>query len=209
MSHIARNRGLILKTFLYQVVMSFFGVMMYLATYRNAALFVIGQTAVILFSFYIFFSQSMQAGSKECEYGFAHKEEKSSPWFGLLPVFLGFLPMIVLSLWNVFLPPYQASGEPGSIFAFGPFELNKVLQQGVFEGIYQVLFPTVSGDSGVAAENAAALNAQARVFPFAFLPGWIAGSAGFAFGWFRFRGSGKNAKAASDDKTDEKEDEKE
>ncbi|MBQ3865552.1 MAG: hypothetical protein II776_01525 [Clostridia bacterium] len=201
MSFIGRGKGLIFKTFLYQVVMSFFGIMMYTATFRNTALMVIGTVMVIAFYLFIFFRQSMQAGSKECEYGIAHRSN-TSPWSGCLLVLLGFLPMIALSVWSVFQPPYLADGSSGA--AIVPFTVNKVLQQGVYQGVYQMLWPTVSGDAGVGPANAAALNHQALLFPFAFLPGWIAGSAGYAVGWNRFKMDKKEMKMKIREQEDER-----
>ena len=184
MAFLSRNRGLALKTFLYQLVMSFFGTMMFTATSRNQALLVIGQVMVIAFSLYIFFYQSMQAGSKECEFGIGHGV-KTCAWAGILPVFLGFVPMILLSVWGALVPPVNADG--GASSSYVPYVINNLLQQGVYQGIYSMAYPIAEGDLGQAT------NARALLFPFAFLPGFMAGSAGFAFGWFRFRKDGKKS----------------
>ncbi len=185
MAQTARSRSLILKTFLYQLVMSFFGIMMYTATQSNTALIVIGQVMVIAFYLYIFFSQSMQAGSKECEYALGHKI-KSSPWIGALPILAGFIPMIVLSLWGAVQPPCRADGSYSASYA--PYLLNNLLQQGVYQGIYSWLCPVKEAASE-------SINARALLFPAAFLPGWIAGTLGYAFGWYRFKSDGKQKKA--------------
>lgn len=188
MAYLSRSRGLILKTFLYQLVMSFFGIMMNTATYRNTALLVIGQVMVILFYLYIFFSQSMKAGSKECEYGMGHGV-RTCPWAGTLPIFLGFVPMIALSVVSASLPPFTAEGEMSASYL--PYVFNNLLQQGVYRGIYQMLYP--------AGDNAGqAANAQALLFPFAFLPGYLAGVSGYALGWYRFVADGKK-KADNDE----------
>ena len=203
MAKLSRSRPLILKTILYQLVMSFFGIMMFTATSRNAALLAVGQILVIAFYLYIFFSQSMQAGSKECEYGVGHGVG-TSPWFGALPIFLGFVPMIVLSLWGALQPPFTPDG--GRSVSNVPYLLNNLLQQGVFRGVYQWLRPIAEGaDQSAAAQS---INAQAALFPYFFLPGWIAGSLGYAVGWFRFRGDEKE-KAAGEKEANEAGDEEE
>lgn len=189
MAYLSRVKGLILKTFLYQLVMSFFGIMMNTATSRNTALLVIGQVMVIAFYLYIFFSQSMQAGSKECEYGVGHGAE-TSPWLGAVPLILGFVPMIVLSVFSAAVPPFTAGG--GQSASYVPYVFNNLLQQGVYRGVYQMLYP-VGDNAGQAA------NAQALLFPFAFLPGFLAGTGGYVFGWYRFKGDEKKKSDKSEE----------
>ena len=191
MSFMSRSVPLIIKTFLYQLVMSFFGIMMFTATSRNTALMVIGQILVIGFYLYIFFSQSMQAGSKECEYGIGH-ETKTTPWMGLIPILLGFVPMILLSVWGAIQPPFAPDGSQSASYV--PYLLNNLLQQGVYSGNYAHLFP--AGDT--AEQAAQAINARALLFTAAFLPGWIAGSLGYIYGWRRFTGSKADRKTAQD-----------
>ena len=57
MNVFSRNAGLMLKTFLYQVVMSLFGFMMYGATYKIPFLLIVGQATIVLFFFYILTTQ--------------------------------------------------------------------------------------------------------------------------------------------------------
>jgi len=180
---ILKNKGLMLKTFLYQIVMSFFGIMMFTATSQNQFLLILGQALVILFYYYILFSQSSQYGWKTCERDCAHCTT-SSPFFGFFPAIISFLPAILLSLISFLNPPYAADGT--AIFA-SPFIINKTFLQGMYIGIAQQLYPTTTIVAQTSAsENAAALNSQTFLYLFSSIPGILLTGAGYLTGYLRF-----------------------
>lgn len=187
-----RNKGLILKTFLYQIVMSFFGLMMFSATSQNQMLLYVGQALVILFFSYILFSQSSQYGSKSAERDLREKSS-SSVFAGFLLALLGFLPAILLSVISFLNPPYAADGTGRAVV---PFLINKTFLQGMYIGFAQFLYPTttVGAEAIVAAQNAASLNSQTRLFLFTSLPGILLSGTGYLFGYFRFAGKKKTPK---------------
>ncbi len=186
MNQFTRNSGLIMKTFLYQIVMSFFGIMMYTATSSNTLLLVVGQSTVILFFLYIMSYQSYQFGFKSAEYDRAHKT-LSSPALGFLLSLLAFLPTMILSVWTVIVPPFLENGEAQSL-GYVPFLLNKTFLQGMFVSIGQWIFPSQAGGAAeaLAAANAAALNHQCYVHLIGALPGFLASGLGFFIGHRRF-----------------------
>ena len=182
----SRNIGLIVKTLLYQIVMSIFGFMMYSATHSNVFLLVAGQAMVILFFLYIMFSQTLQSGGKMREYDHAHSIS-SSPAAGFLFAFIAFLPTILLSAWTTIYPPFAANGTPSSI-GYIPFLLNKSFLQGMYLGVAQAIFPTAAtgATDALIAENANALNSQALLYLFGALPGMITCGLGYLIGYLRF-----------------------
>ena len=182
MRFFSRYSDLILKTFLYQIVMSFFGLMMFTATSGNAFLFLLGQIAILLFWAFILFHQGMQKGQKMCE-----KEPGSSPFGGFLPALIAFLPAILLSVWSYLSKPYAPDGAGQNLV---PFLLNKTLLQGMYVGLAQKIFPTtVSGaSSAVEVQNAAALNRQTLLYLFTSLPGILLCGVGYLFGHLNFSG---------------------
>ncbi|MBR4287981.1 MAG: hypothetical protein IKT50_00925 [Clostridia bacterium] len=186
MTAFSRNIGLALKTFLYQIVMSLFGIMMYLATKSNTLLLIAGQASVIIFFLYVMSTQMYQSGYKMCEYDRGHNST-SSPAYGFLFALLAFLPTILLSAWTVITPPFD---KAGAICAVGyvPFLLNKNFLQGMYIGIVQTLFPTTAGGSSeaLAALNGAAMNRQCVFYLFGAIPGILSGGIGYLIGYIHF-----------------------
>ena len=172
MHQLKRNLGLVLKTFLYQIVMSLFGFMMYSAIYKIPFLAVIGQVIITAFFLYIMFHQMYQQGAKACEYDWAHKLT-SSPALGFLFALVAFLPAIILAL----------DGTPTSSYA--PFLINKTFLQGMYIGIVQFLFPT-SATAGAPA-IAAAGNAQCFAHLISCIPGLLSCGIGYAIGYLHFK----------------------
>ncbi|MBR2615104.1 MAG: hypothetical protein IKC69_00290, partial [Clostridia bacterium] len=103
MHQIKRNAALTFKTFLYQVVMSLFGFMMYSSTYRIPFLLWIGQAIISVFFLFIMAYQMFQAGAKACEYDRAHSLS-SSPLLGFGFALIGFIPALVLSAIGIAQP---------------------------------------------------------------------------------------------------------
>lgn len=184
MDFMKRNYGLILKTFLYQVVMSLFGFMMYGAIRTIPLLSVVGAATIILFFLFIMGSQMYQKAAKNCEFDRAHGT-KSSPLAGFLFAFLAFLPAILVSLYGFVFPPYNADGTAAHAT---PFLLNKTFLQGMYISVVQALFKTTSqgASATVAAENALALNGQAKLFLFTSIPGIITSGVGYLAGYHSF-----------------------
>lgn len=186
MTAFSRNISLTLKTFLYQIVMSLFGIMMYLATKSNTLLLIVGQASVILFFIYVMVTQMYQSGYKMCEYDRGH-DSSSSPAYGFLFAFLAFLPTILLSGWTLIFPPFD---EIGAINAGGyvPFLLNKNFLQGMYIGIIQTLFPTSAGGSSeaLAIANGIAMNRQCFAYLFGAIPGILASGIGYLIGYVHF-----------------------
>jgi len=182
----SRNLGLTLKTFLYQIVMSLFGIMMYLATKSNTLLLVAGQASVIIFFLYIMSTQMYQSGYKMCEYDRGHGST-SSPAFGFLFAFLAFLPTILLSAWTLICPPFDGAGAINA-GGYVPFLLNKNFLQGMYIGIVQTLFPTTAGGTSeaLAAVNGAAMNRQCLFYLAGAIPGILASGTGYLIGYLHF-----------------------
>jgi len=177
MSFISRNLGLILKTFLYQIVMSLFGLMLYGATNQNTVLLVIGQACVLLFFFYIMFTQMYQKGFKNREYDWAH-EAATSPFWGFLFALIAFLPAIFTSVFTMIFPPFAENGTILNDGGYVAYLLNKSFLQGMFAGIHQTLIPTVQGTD--------ALNGQCLLHLISALPGILTCGVGYLIGMLRF-----------------------
>ncbi len=194
MNQFSRNSALILKTFLYQIVMSFFGIMMYTATSFNPLLLGLGQGMVILFFLYIMSSQSYKMGFKSCEYDRAHGTF-TSPLLGFLMALLAFLPTLCFSLWTLVFPPFSSLGEAQGI-GYVPFLLNKTFLQGMFVTLGQWIFPTEAGGSSeaLAIANGLALNKQCWLHLAGAFPGLLATGISFLIGHKRFSMEKKNTK---------------
>lgn len=173
------NFGLIFKTFLYQIVMSLFGFMMYGATYRISFLLIIGSTIVIVFFHYIMVTQMYQKGAKNAEYDIAHKS--SSPiWIGFVFALIAFVPTILLSVLSMVFPPFLANGDPaGNGYAF--YLINKFFFQGMYQSIHQWIIPAQSGT--------AVLNGLCIWHLISVIPGIISCGIGYLVGYLRFRKS--------------------
>lgn len=187
MSLFSRNAGLILKTFLYQVVMSLFGFMMYGATYKIPFLLVIGQITVILFYFYILITQMYGGGAKTSEYDLAHKE-KSSALAGFLFALIAFLPTFILAVISVYSQPFTADGLTNTA-GYLSYLGNHTFLQGMYVGITQHLFPTVSGGANDALNfaNMASINARCFLHLFGAIPGILASGISYFLGYRSFR----------------------
>jgi hypothetical protein len=194
MNQFSRNSALIFKTFLYQIVMSFFGIMMYTATSFNPLLLGLGQVMVIAFFLYIMSSQSYQMGFKSCEFDRAHNTS-TSPYLGFLLAALAFLPTICRSLWTLVFPPFAYSGEAQGI-GYVPFLLNKTFLQGMYVTAGQWIFPTEAGGSSeaLAIANGLALNKQCWIHLIGALPGLVATGISFLIGHKRFSNEKKKEK---------------
>lgn len=186
MNQFSRNAGLILKTFLYQVVMSLFGFMMYGATYRIPLLLVVGQTTIVLFFLYIMSSQTYQSGAKSCEYDRSHGT-KSNPWAGFLFMLIAFLPTIVLAIVSVLIPPFPADGATNTA-GYLSYLGNHTFLQGMYVGITQYIYPTSSGGAAEALmlANAEAINSRCLIHLFGAIPGILAGGIGYLVGFLQF-----------------------
>ncbi len=182
MHQFKRNTGLIFKTFLYQLVMSLFGFMMYSSTYKIPFLMVVGQATITIFFLFIMAHQMYQQGAKNCEYDWAH-QLTSSPFLGLLFSFLAFLPAILLSGYTLLTPPFAASGTPSAGYA--PFLINKTFLQGMYIGIVQYLYPTSATNS--AEVLASANNAQCLIHLVSCIPGILSCTIGYFFGYRNFK----------------------
>ncbi|MBR5295941.1 MAG: hypothetical protein IKU24_05070 [Clostridia bacterium] len=187
MSSFSRNLGLILKTFLYQIVMSLFGFMMYGATYKIPFLLIIGQLTVVLFYFYTLCSQMYQGGAKTCEYDNAHKE-KSSALAGFLFALIAFLPTICLAVISTVSPPFASDGATNTA-GYLSYLGNHTFLQGMYVGITQHLFPTVSGGASdaVSFANIASINSRCFVHLFGALPGIFASGISYFVGYRNFK----------------------
>lgn len=194
MTWFTKNAGLMLKTFLYQVVMSLFGFMMYGATYKISLLLVIGQATVILFFFYIMFTQTYQSGAKTCEYDHGHGT-KSSPAAGFLFALIAFLPTTILALVSVIVPPF-ADGGASNTTGYISYLCNHTFLQGMYVGITQTIYPTVAGgaNEALAAANAAAINSRCILHLFGAIPGICAGGFGYLMGYLNFKKDKKTSK---------------
>lgn len=186
MTAFSRNYGLMLKTFLYQIVMSLFGIMMYLATRSNTLLLVLGQASVLIFFLYIMSTQMYQAGYKTCEYARGHGIT-SSPAMGFLFALIAFLPTILLSLWTVITPPFDATGTANAS-GYVPFLLNKTFLQGMYISLVQTFFPTSSGGASDALTiaNGAAMNRQCFFYLAGAIPGIVTCGIGYLVGHLHF-----------------------
>ncbi len=184
---ISKNTGLIVKTFLYQVVMSLFGFMMYGSTYRIPLLLVIGQATVILFFFYIISSQMYKGGAKNCEHDRAH-QTSSSPWVGFLLSSIAFLPTILLAILSVFTPPFDAEGMSNTA-GYLSYLGNHTFLQGMYVGITQTVFPTSAGGASeaLAQANATAINARCYLHLFGAIPGILLSGFGYLLGYLQFK----------------------
>ncbi len=187
MNWFTRNAGLILKTFLYQIVMSLFGFMMYGATYKISLLLIIGQCTVVLFFFYIMSSQMYQSGAKTCEYDHGHGTG-SSPAAGFLFAAIAFLPTFILALVSVIVPPFAESGASNTA-GYLSYLCNHTFLQGMYVGITQTVYPTAAGGASeaLAAANAAAINSRCILHLFGAVPGILAGGIGYLIGYLNFK----------------------
>ena len=187
MNLFARNSGLMVKTFLYQIVMSLFGFMMYGATYKIPLLLIIGQATIILFFFYILSSQMYQSGAKTCEYDHGHGCS-SSPAAGFLFALIAFLPTIVLAVVSVVTPPYIQADVPNTA-GYLSYLGNHTFLQGMYAGITQTIYPTVAGGASdaLAQANAVAINARCFLHLFGAIPGILASGIGYLTGYLGFK----------------------
>ena len=194
MNIFARNAGLILKTFLYQIVMSLFGFMMYSATYKIPFLLVIGQITVVLFYFYILTTQMYQGGAKQSEYDLSHKE-KSSALAGFLFALIAFLPTFVFAIISVCSQPFTAEGATNTA-GYLCYLGNHTFLQGMYVGITQHIFPTVSGGANDALNfaNMASINARCFLHLFGAVPGILASAISYFVGYRSFRKEKKEKK---------------
>jgi hypothetical protein len=182
----SRNYGLIVKTFLYQIVMSLFGFMMYGATYKVPFLLILGQVTVVLFFFYIMASQMYQGGAKMCEYDISHAHT-SSPYAGFLLALIAFLPTFLLAAVSLAIPPYAAGGETNTA-GYLSYLCNHTFLQGMYVGITQEIFPTAAGgaDTALMQANMAAINSRCILHLFGAIPGFLIGGIGYLIGYKRF-----------------------
>ena len=187
MNVFSRNAGLTLKTFLYQVVMSLFGFMMYGATYKIPFLLVVGQATIVLFFFYILTTQMYQGGAKMCEYDMAHKG-KSSAWAGFCFALIAFSPTILLAVISTLSPPFSPDGATNSA-GYISYLGNHTFLQGMYVGIVQYLFPTSSGGAGEALNqaNMASVNSRCYFHLFGALPGILASGVAYLLGYKGFQ----------------------
>lgn len=194
MNLFSRNTGLMIKTLLYQVVMSLFGFMMYGATYKIPFLLLIGQATVILFFFYIMSSQMYQSGAKMCEFDRSH-ETSSSPAAGFLFALIAFLPTILLAVVSVINPPFAASGDTNTV-GYLSYLGNHTFLQGMYVAITQTLYPTSAGGASeaLAAANAAAINSRCLIHLVGAVPGILAGGIGYLLGYLNFKKDKKTTK---------------
>ncbi|MBQ3075967.1 MAG: hypothetical protein IJC26_07850 [Clostridia bacterium] len=194
MNWFSRNTGLMVKTFLYQIVMSLFGFMMYGATYKIPLLLIVGQATVILFFFYIMSSQMYQSGAKTCEYDRAHGES-SSPAAGFLFAVIAFLPTFILAIISLVSPPFFADGTSNTV-GYLSYLGNHTFLQGMYVGITQTLYPTSAGgaNEALAAANAAAINSRCSLHLFGAIPGALVGGIGYMMGYLGFKKDKKKTK---------------
>ncbi len=187
MNLFSRNAGLILKTFLYQIVMSLFGFMMYGATYKIPFLLVIGQATVILFYFYILITQMYQGGAKASEFDLSHKKN-SSALAGFLFALIAFLPTFILAMISVSSQPYTSEGITNTA-GYLSYLGNHTFLQGMYVGITQHIFPTVSGGANDALNfaNMASINARCFLHLFGAIPGILASGLSYLVGYKSFR----------------------
>ena len=180
MHQIKRNVGLVFKTFLYQIVMSLFGFMMYSSTYKIPFIMTVGQITITVFFIYIMFHQTYQQGAKNCEYDHAH-DLTSSPFLGFLFSFIAFIPALLLSAYTSFFPPFAGEVMQSS---YPAFLINKVFLQGMHVGILQWIFPTGSADL---LQSANAMNSQCIAHLICCIPGILAAGAGYWVGYASFK----------------------
>lgn len=183
MNLFSRNSGLIVKTFLYQLVMSLFGFMMYSGTYRIPFLFYVGQITVVLFFFYIMSSQMYQGGAKMCEYDRGH-DSTSSPFAGFLFAVIAFLPTIILSVISLISPPF-ATPETTNTLGYVSYTVNHSFQQGMYMGITQLIYPTSAEASKEVL--ASAINSRCLLHLLGALPGILASGIGYYLGYQNFK----------------------
>jgi len=188
----SRNSGLMVKTFLYQVVMSLFGVMMYGATYKIPFLLVIGQATVVLFYYYIMSSQMYKSGAKMCEYDRGH-DSATSPAAGFLFALIAYLPTVLLALVSVLVPPFAQDGATNTA-GYLSYLGNHTFLQGMYIGITQTIYPTMAGGASetLAAANAAAINSRCIIHLIGAFPGIIACGVGYLLGYQNFKRDKKN-----------------
>jgi hypothetical protein len=175
------------KTFLYQIVMSFFGIMMYTATRHNTFLFVAGQISLFIFYAYILSSQMYKAGFKAYEYDSAH-QTASPAAMGFIFALIAFLPTLLLAIFSYFNPPILSDGASrGS--GYIPYILNKSLLQGMYIGVVQHIYPTSSGgnDALLALENSIAMNNQSLLYLILPIPGILVSGISYVLGCFSFK----------------------
>lgn len=182
----SRNYGLIVKTFLYQIVMSLFGFMMYGATYKIPILLIVGQATVLLFFFYIMGSQMYQGGAKMCEYDISHSHS-SSPFAGFLFALVAFFPTFLLAVLSLLVPPYAESGATNTA-GYLSYLCNHTFLQGMYVGITQEIFPTAAGgaDEALMLANISAINSRCILHLFGAIPGFLIGGFGYLIGYKRF-----------------------
>jgi len=194
MNLFSRNMGLTLKTFLYQIVMSLFGFMMYGATYKIPFLLVIGQITVVLFYFYILTTQMYQGGAKASEFDLSHKE-KSPALAGFLFALIAFLPTFILAVISVYSQPFTTEGVTNTA-GYLSYLGNHTFLQGMYVGITQHLFPTASGGANDALNfaNMASINARCFFHLFGGVPGILASGIAYFIGYRSFRKEKKEKK---------------
>lgn len=187
MNLFSRNAGLILKTFLYQVVMSLFGFMMYGATYKIPFLLIVGQATIFLFFFYILTSQMYRGGAKMCEFDIAHGQA-TSPAAGFLFALIAFLPTIILAVISICIPPFSDAGATNTA-GYLSYLGNHTFLQGMYVGITQYLFPTAAGGASEALNqaNMTAINSRCLIHLFGAIPGILASGIAYTIGYTGFK----------------------
>lgn len=179
-----RNSSLIFKTFLYQIVMSLFGMMMFGAVQKVPLINIIGSAIIIFFFHYIMVSQMYRAGSKNCESDCAHKLS-SFAWAGFLFALIAFIPTILMSTYSLFFPPFSELGEKTNGYPYLNYLLNKTFFQGMYASVFQWFAPTSGTYDAVG--NANSILIQVKIFAFTAIPGILSSGFGYLAGYLNFK----------------------
>lgn len=170
-------KGMAIKTFLYQIVMSFLGFMLFSALSANPFLKILAIIISISFYWYILFSQTSEIGQKISESDIAHKTN-TPLWSGFIAAAVSFIPTAIMSIISIISLPSQNG------IGYISFLLNKLLLQGMYIGIAQKIYPTDQQMSAI--QNAASLDKQSYLFLIFIIPGILVCGSAFIYGYKKF-----------------------
>ena len=125
------NYSMILKTIVFQIILSWFGMMLFVATSESPALAVIGSVLAIGSYFFIMYDQFWAIGAKNAI------KKQSYTLQAFIAAVLAYLPAMILVVILLISPAYDATGEATGSFVF--FSVLKSMFMGIFSSLMKVM----------------------------------------------------------------------
>ncbi|MEA4833278.1 MAG: hypothetical protein VB118_11785 [Oscillospiraceae bacterium] len=166
--------GFILKTLLFQIVLSIFGNMMALGTLSYDPLMFAGGIIMAGLYIYLVYSMYWKKGAERC----INKEAGLLGAFnGLLLILIASVPTIIMATVACSGPLVYTDGNPTSKFAV--FQIMCLALTGQYRGIIQVIYPNILIEGISSTPNAI----QPLAYLFSVIPAIVAGGTGYYLGF--------------------------